>query len=454
MLKTRIAIFSLLVICAITLSTNVDSLAHAQSPPVDDTSVDDSIPTNLIATSVYRSSVTLSWDAPVNTDNLIGYKISCQDENYQNALTPCSRLIEETTTRVAYLMNHNTEYKFAVAAVYSMTSTIPGPPGAEPTTSSVITVGENSATITERTAGNPLTGNSLPDAADRVPELDSDKIYPNLIDPSFTPYVGFDKQNNIRTSFTNNWLPTGHTMTVELFLFQVDSSKYNSLRGHSGSIPNDKLVSYTSFEPQTDPKFSHTLNTSCLSSEDGDVLILRTEIDLSTDVDDTPYSGKYDPTGFYGFHGWKSPTFDEPDDGQYDGHYDSNHHLADRSADGTGCDVSETQQEAPTIFLTAPQPIIPVEKPSKPNNLRASLIDSVVTLTWDEPNDDSITDYKILCKERGTRGLNVCYTPSINEIESNSFTIADFDGGKYVYRVIALNEEGESKRSNYVRVNW
>ena len=425
-------------------------------PPVDDTTVADNVPTNLSAEQGSRNSAVLSWDAPVTTTNLLGYKISCFDRNYQSALTPCSRLIEDTTGKVTFLMNYGTEYQFAVAAVYSVDTTVPGPPGTEATTSSVITVGPNSDTTTATTRDNPFTGNTLPAEADRVPNLDSDQTYPNLIDPSFTPYAAFNGQNDIVTSFTNNWLPTGDTMTVELFLFQVDSKEYNSARGYSGSIPNDKLVSsHTAFGAQTEPTFSHTLDTSCLSSADGNVLILRTEIDLSTDNDNGDYAGLYDPTGFYGFHGWKSPTYVEPTEGQYDGHYDSYHHLSDRTADGSGCgDTSASQQEAPTIFLTAPQPIIPVEKPSKPNNLRASLIDSVVTLTWDDANDDSITDYKVLCKERGTRGLNVCYTPSINEIESNSFTIADFDGGKYVYRVIALNEEGESKRSNYVRVNW
>ena len=83
MLKTRIAIFSLLVICAITLSANVDSLAYAQTetpPPVDDTTVADNVPTNLSAEQGSRNSAVLSWDAPVTTTNLLGYKISCLDE--------------------------------------------------------------------------------------------------------------------------------------------------------------------------------------------------------------------------------------------------------------------------------------------------------------------------------------------------------------------------------------
>ena len=94
------------------------------------------------------------------------------------------------------------------------------------------------------------------------------------------------------------------------------------------------------------------------------------------------------------------------------------------------------------------------EPPSKPQNLEASANNDTVELSWTDPQDSTIDGYNILCKERGTKDLAVCniYTLS-NDSPRDSFTIESLDDGKYVYRVVAFNEAGDSKRSNYVRVN-
>ncbi len=93
---------------------------------------------------------------------------------------------------------------------------------------------------------------------------------------------------------------------------------------------------------------------------------------------------------------------------------------------------------------------ITLDIPEKPTNLVYTVDENSIVLSWDESNDDTITGYEILCKERGTRHLSVCYT---SDTVDNAFTIPNNDG-KYVYRVVAVNDLGNSERSNFVRVNW
>ncbi len=99
-------------------------------------------------------------------------------------------------------------------------------------------------------------------------------------------------------------------------------------------------------------------------------------------------------------------------------------------------------------------PTITSEPPSKPQNLEASANNNTVKLSWTDPQDSTIDGYNILCKERGTKDLAVCNTYTLSDDSPrDSFTIESLDDGKYVYRVVAFNEAGDSKRSNYVRVN-
>ena len=97
----------------------------------------------------------------------------------------------------------------------------------------------------------------------------------------------------------------------------------------------------------------------------------------------------------------------------------------------------------------------PVEPPPAPTNLTAVVnADGSVTLTWDAPDDDSVTGYLILRRRpyEGERTLLV-YVENTGST-ATTFTDADVTAGtQHVYRVKAVNGAGVGGQSNYVNVD-
>ena len=97
----------------------------------------------------------------------------------------------------------------------------------------------------------------------------------------------------------------------------------------------------------------------------------------------------------------------------------------------------------------------PVEPPAAPQNLTAeSNNDGTITLTWNAPDDDSVTGYQILRRrpQEGENSLEI-YVSDTGSTASE-YTDADAPAGtRYVYRVKAINEAGAGARSNYARVD-
>ncbi len=97
----------------------------------------------------------------------------------------------------------------------------------------------------------------------------------------------------------------------------------------------------------------------------------------------------------------------------------------------------------------------PTEPPPAPTNLTATVnVDGSVTLSWDAPDDDSVTGYLILRRRpyEGERTLLVY----VEDTGSTATTFTDADvtaGTQHVYRVKAVNEAGAGRQSNYVNVN-
>ena len=112
----------------------------------------------------------------------------------------------------------------------------------------------------------------------------------------------------------------------------------------------------------------------------------------------------------------------------------------------------ETLTSGATAAVVAAEP---QEPPAKPRNLEAVVNDDgTVTLTWDDPGDDSITGYQIL-RRRPREGENTLLV-YVDDTGSAAATFTDTDtpaGIRYAYRVKAINGAGLSGRSNYVNVD-
>ena len=97
----------------------------------------------------------------------------------------------------------------------------------------------------------------------------------------------------------------------------------------------------------------------------------------------------------------------------------------------------------------------PSEPPDKPKGLSATAIHDSVTLTWDDPQDDSITGYVILRRVRvndqgGDFSVLVADTGSAATTYTDSEVAASTT---YTYRIKAINEHGASERSRWVHID-
>ena len=97
----------------------------------------------------------------------------------------------------------------------------------------------------------------------------------------------------------------------------------------------------------------------------------------------------------------------------------------------------------------------PSEPPSKPRGLEATSTHDSVTLTWNDPDDDSITGYVILRRVRvnnqgGDFSVLVANTGSAATTYTDNEVAASTT---YTYRIKAINEHGASERSRWVHID-
>ena len=95
------------------------------------------------------------------------------------------------------------------------------------------------------------------------------------------------------------------------------------------------------------------------------------------------------------------------------------------------------------------------EAPSKPTSLSATFSHDSVTLTWDDPGDDSITGYVILRRDKDLQpeeGTFFTVTSDTGFAETTYTDDTAEPDKRYVYRIKAINEHGEmSEISSWVR---
>ena len=108
----------------------------------------------------------------------------------------------------------------------------------------------------------------------------------------------------------------------------------------------------------------------------------------------------------------------------------------------------ETLTSAATDAVAAPDP------PAKPTGLSATPSHDRVVLTWDDPNDDTITGYVILRRNRETdaQGQFTELTPDTGTAATTYTDDTVAAETPYTYRIKAINAHGTSERSRWVHV--
>ena len=108
-------------------------------------------------------------------------------------------------------------------------------------------------------------------------------------------------------------------------------------------------------------------------------------------------------------------------------------------------------------WVRANTPAVPV--PDKPTGLSAAVSHDAVTLTWDDPQDDSITGYVILRRDRAIHptGTFVTIAGDTGSAQTAYTDETVEPDKKYVYRIKAINDRGLSEMSLWLRTdtpNW
>ena len=130
--------------------------------------------------------------------------------------------------------------------------------------------------------------------------------------------------------------------------------------------------------------------------------------------------------------------------------------AADRACDVAGAVCTKegkrlsNRLELTVAFVTAPATAPP---PAPPNLKATANRGGSITLTWDAPDDDSITGYQIL-RRRPSEGENALLV-YVEDTGSTATSYTDTDvmvGIRHIYRVKAINSAGVGQRSKGVRV--
>ena len=97
----------------------------------------------------------------------------------------------------------------------------------------------------------------------------------------------------------------------------------------------------------------------------------------------------------------------------------------------------------------------PAEPPDKPKGLEATATHGQVVLTWDDPEDDSITGYVILRRVRvNDQGGDFSVLVADTGSAATSYTDDEVAASTtYTYRIKAINEHGVSERSRWYHID-
>ena len=114
----------------------------------------------------------------------------------------------------------------------------------------------------------------------------------------------------------------------------------------------------------------------------------------------------------------------------------------------------ETLTSASTAAVAAEDPQSQ-EPPAEPTGLTATVSHDSVSLTWDDPGDESITGYQILRRDRALHAIGE-FLVHVDDTGNANTTFTDNDvepSVQYVYRIKAKNNAGLSELSEWVRAN-
>ena len=114
-----------------------------------------------------------------------------------------------------------------------------------------------------------------------------------------------------------------------------------------------------------------------------------------------------------------------------------------------------TLSTAISTTVRGPDEVAAPEPPDKPTGLSATATQDSVTLTWDDPEDESITGYVILWRVR-VNNQGGDFSELVADTGTAALTYTDDTvaaSTTYTYRIKAINEHGASERSRWYHID-
>ena len=118
-------------------------------------------------------------------------------------------------------------------------------------------------------------------------------------------------------------------------------------------------------------------------------------------------------------------------------------------------DDADNEESLTSAATNAVATAEPSEPPDKPKGLDATATHDSVTLTWNDPEDDSITGYVILRRVR-VNDQGGDFSVLVANTGSATTTYTDDEvavSTTYTYRIKAINQHGTSERSRWVHID-
>ena len=127
----------------------------------------------------------------------------------------------------------------------------------------------------------------------------------------------------------------------------------------------------------------------------------------------------------------------------------------DCSEAGAVCTADGRELSTWLAQIVVGPPVEPVSAPDKPTGLEATASHDSVTLTWDDPDDDTITGYVILRRipgvdPEGQFNVLVADTGTAATTYTDNTVSAET---RYTYRIKAINGAGTSERSRWYHID-
>ena len=461
---------------------NPDGISEPSSSKTVKTSVtnssDSDVPTNVKIKAISQNSAELTWDPPTQTYGQTIQNYMIKQELTAGVYENIANTSDSDTKYTVSDLSTGQIYVFVVTANYAL--------GSSDNSNEVkITLNSSSVNSDSNTDNGDIT--TPDDVPDRPTDLEAKAISSTKIDLSWDAPDDDKSDNNAAVT---GYKIEGKEITDSRYDVIVEDTKSKSTKySHTGlDEDTDYVYRVSAINSEGESDESSEARTKTLSSDDdnGDITtpddvpdrptdleakaISSTKIDLSWDAPDDDKSDNNAAVTGYKIEG------KEITDSRYDVIVEDTKSKSTKYSH-TGLDEdtdyvyrvsainsegeSDESSEARTKTLSSDDDngdiTTPDDVPDRPTDLEAKAISSTkIDLSWDAPDDDksdnnaAVTGYKIEGKEITDSRYDVIVEDTKSKSTKYSHTGLDEDTD-YVYRVSAINSEGESDESSEAR---